>query len=85
MKLDLHELVLKLIGPVTAVGDHRIDRDRLENLKVLTGLVEDLMHEVSLAAQTVDRPEASMQTIGKYAKDFLDSTQEDLKGAAFDS
>ena len=34
-KMNLHEIVTKLIGPVDATGEHNSDQTRLANLKAL--------------------------------------------------
>lgn len=67
----LYEVVMKLVGPIRAVGDSRIDAERLVNLKNLTGLVEKLLSEIQGASTTADRPEHSMKVIGMHAQDFI--------------
>jgi len=42
----LGEIVNKLIGPVDPVGDAAIDTIRIQNLKVLTGLIKELYSQV---------------------------------------
>lgn len=77
--MEVSDIVMKLIGPVTAVGDTRVDEIRLENLKVLIGVAEILIGEIAGAAQVANRPEDSMRRIGKCATEFLDDTQEILE------
>lgn len=67
----LHEVVMKLVGPIRAVGKSEVDAERLENLKVLTGLVEKLLTEIQGAATTANREEASMKAIGRHAQNFV--------------
>lgn len=73
--MDLHDVVMKLVGPVRAVGETRADDLRLANLKVLTALVNLLLREIETAAGDADRQEASMKAIGKHAKDFLSAVR----------
>lgn len=37
-KMELHEVVMKLVGPVMPAGETREDERRLENMKALTEL-----------------------------------------------
>lgn len=69
--MELNEIVMRLVGPVHAIGEHNADQKRLANLKVLTSLIVSLMEEVEEAAKTADRPEASMKAIGNHARAFL--------------
>lgn len=74
--MDLHEIVMKLIGPVRAVGETREDERRLVNIGVLTELIDRLMDDVSDAARDSTREEASMKAIGKHAERFLRAVKE---------
>lgn len=69
--MDLTEIVMKLNGPVRAIGEHNEDTKRLENLKELQSLVVSLMEKIEEAAQDADRQEASMKAIGNCARIFL--------------
>ena len=73
-KMNLHEIVTKLVGPVDAIGEHNADQKRLANLKVLTELVEMLLLDIHYAAHSANNYQDSMKAIGKYAKDFLEET-----------
>lgn len=69
--MELDEVVMKLIGPVEAVGEHHEDTKRLANMKALTLLADRLIWKISAAASDADREEDSMRAIGTHAKDFL--------------
>ena len=69
--MELLEIVMKLIGPVMPVGETREDERRLENMKVLTELVDRLLFEVDSASHNADRVEASMKAVGVHARDFM--------------
>lgn len=74
--MELDEVVLKLVGPVEAVGETTEDKQRLENLKVLTELVGRLLYRISEASIAANRAEASMKAIGLYALKFLRDVRE---------
>lgn len=76
MTIDLYSVVMKLTGPVEAVGDTHADLKRFENLKALTELVDLLLGDIHAASQTADRKEASMQAIGLHARNFLREVKE---------
>jgi hypothetical protein len=65
---DTHQLVMMIVGPVRAVGDSQKDASRLVNLNHLTEIVEALLQEISEAAMTANRQEASMKAIGVVAR-----------------
>ena len=73
--MELAEVVMKLVGPVKAVGEHYEDQQRLANLKVLTEVVDVLLNQIDDASRTAERAEASMQAIGLYAKNFLNDVR----------
>lgn len=75
--MELHEIVMKLVGPVQPTGDHGTDETRLTNMRALTALVDRLLFEINAAASSADRYEASMKAIGSHARAFL----EDVKSA----
>lgn len=69
--MELHEIVMKLIGPISPAGETHADEFRFKNLEVMTGLVEDLLQQVRLVAEQRDRHESSIRRAGKHADDFL--------------
>lgn len=76
MSMELHDVVLKLVGPVEAVGETHEDTQRLANLKVLTALVDRLLCEIAAASTDANRVEASMKAIGQHAQNFLREVRE---------
>lgn len=70
-KMELHEVVMKLVGPVMPVGETREDERRLENMKALTELADRLLLEIDVVSHSADRVEASMKAIGVHARDFM--------------
>lgn len=69
--IDLVAVVKKLIGSIEPVGESHTDKKRLENLKEMTALIEELMHEVNGVAHNKSRHEDSMKQIGKHADGFI--------------
>ena len=73
--MEMQDIVMKLIGPVQPTGDHGADQKRLENMKMLTELTDQLLFEISMAATNENRAEASIKAIGVHARDFLSSVR----------
>ena len=74
--MELRDVVMKLVGPVTAVGESHEDTMRFANLVALTELVEGLLHEINRAASAANNHQDSMKKIGVYARSFLN----DMRG-----
>jgi len=75
--MELKEIVLKLVGSIAPAGESHLDSKRLENLKTLCNLVEDLVTEINYVSADKDRFESSMSVMGKYADNFLNRLTED--------
>jgi hypothetical protein len=76
--MTLYEIVKKLNGPILPVGNTTQDNNRLENLKQLFPLVEQLLREIRDAAWYKNKQEHSMREIGKQADEFLNSVKEHI-------
>lgn len=74
---QIAEMVMRVVGPVQPTGEHNTDKGRLENMEVLIEVVDRLLHEISCAEPSANRPEASMKVIGKCASNFLKEIKED--------
>jgi hypothetical protein len=72
MELPMHEIVKKLIGPVYPIGETNKDSKRLERLKILISLADDLLHDIGVVSTYKDRPEWSMQKAGKVASEYFE-------------
>jgi len=71
--MTIHEIVKKLIGAINPVGDTGMDNDRLENLKAMTRLINDLLVDIVIVAtENKDRQEYSRKKAGEFANKFLD-------------
>ena len=69
--MDVHEVVMKLVGPVEPVGETHTDDIRFENLKQLCDLVEELVDEINRVCPNKNRCEYSMKRSGEFAHAFL--------------
>jgi hypothetical protein len=65
------EIVKKLIGPIDASGRSEVDYERLENLRALCRLTEQLIEEIHFASRNKISHEHSVKLIGQYAEKFL--------------
>lgn len=77
--MNIEEIVTRLIGDIQPLGDHNIDQQRLQNLKTLTDLVEELLRRIILVAHEANRQEASIRDMGKHAEEFLLDITERLR------
>jgi len=69
--MNIDEIVTKLVGAVSPVGDSGVDETRFHNLMSLTALVDCLLLDIRNASSYAGRPEASMNKIGLYARRYL--------------
>jgi len=69
--MELHDIVMKLTGPVMPVGETNEDRRSFENLKQLCDLVDQLVSTIDSVIPNKNRHEASMKQAGEYADKFL--------------
>lgn len=76
---NIKEIVQKLVGSIQPSGESNLDTQRLENLKVMCNLVEDLVMEINYVSRDKDRYEASMKEMGVYADKFLCGLLEEIK------
>lgn len=71
--MELYDVVTKLIGPVRPVGETHEDERRLENLKALTELTDQLLTDIDeIAADNKNRPEYSLTRAFNFCNKFLD-------------
>lgn len=71
-KLELKDIVMKLVGKVNPVGETITDESRLEALKDLCNLVDDLVAEInSVVICNRYSYESSRKIAADYAYKFL--------------
>ncbi len=72
--MDIYQVVKKLIGPISPVGETNADDKRFENLKTMTELVDVLLNDIYRVATDNERAqEFSMKRAGKHAARFLNN------------
>jgi hypothetical protein len=70
--MELKDIVMKLVGPVSPIGETNEDNQRYENLKVLCDLTDDLIAAIDkVAYQNKDRAEYSMMRAGQLAHNTI--------------
>lgn len=73
IKMEIYDVVKKLIGPINPIGESQTDAERLVNLKTMTGLVDALLTDIDwVATENKDRIEWSRKIAGEYASKFFD-------------
>ena len=77
--MEIKEIVEKLVGSITPAGESHLDTQRLENLKIMCSLIEDLVYEVNYVSRAKNRYESSMKVMGEYADKFLRGLLEEIK------
>lgn len=65
------EVVFALVGNTNPYGEMYLDTDTLDNLHVLTEVIDKLIYEVYKKTKYANRAEYPMKLIGKNAQDFL--------------
>jgi len=71
------DVVRKLIGSIQPAGDTNIDDERLENLKAMCELVDNLIAEINdVAFRNKNRSEYSVKKMADYASEFLISLKD---------
>ena len=66
------EIVSKIIGNINPTGKSEVDVERLENLKVMCTLVDDLVTAIdAVSYNNKDSKEHSVKEMSDYANNFL--------------
>lgn len=69
--IDVYAVVKKLIGAIEPEGCSQTDSMRLENIKKMTVLIDELLHDLHQVRHYKDRRENSMMLIGRHADHFF--------------
>ena len=77
--MDIYEVVEKLVGPISPVGETNTDNARYENLKELIELTDKLVGKISSCAYLKDSSAFSISRAGKSCQGFLDDLKECLQ------
>jgi hypothetical protein len=74
-QMTIEDVVMKLVGNITPVGDSVLDAERFQNLKVLCATVDELVKRIDyVATYNKERQEWSMKVAGLHADKFLSDT-----------
>lgn len=77
--MEIVDVVRKLIGPIEPVGETHTDNERLENIKVMTALVDELLQDISDVAKHEYSTEHSRKKSGRHAGSFFRYIYEEYK------
>jgi len=77
MRLELVDIVRKVIGPISPLGESHADEIRLRNVEELLDLMDELMSDIHNIAESDSRHEASMKKLGVLARSWLNEQSED--------
>jgi len=70
--MDLHDVVMRLVGPVNPIGKTEVDSDRYANLEELLVLTNQLLGTIiRVADENAHRVEASLKKAGVRCHEFL--------------
>ena len=69
--MTIHEIIKKLIGSITPIGETCTDNTRFENLKIMTKLVTLLVTDIDDVAMLKDSHEYSVKRAGEFASNYL--------------
>ena len=68
-----YDVVKKLIGPINPLGCYTRDKERLENLKALCDLMDQIHTDIdNITYKYKDDKQNSVKEIYDYANNFLD-------------
>ena len=69
--MEIADVVRKLTGAIEPVGETHTDTGRLQNLRAMTALVDELLHDIADVSKHTDATEFSRKQAGKHAKEFI--------------
>lgn len=77
---ELYNIIMKLNGQIHPSGKHEVDQERLENLKNLIDLTDELLTTIDRLGGFRRRHEISVREIGEtayqYSKDLYEGYKE---------
>jgi hypothetical protein len=76
--MTTYDVVKKLIGPITPVGQTDQDIVRYNNLYQMCHLVEDILAAISEVSGYTTSSEYSVNRAGNFAKDFIKEIKKSL-------
>jgi len=76
---NIRQVIKKLIGHITPVGESHTDSKRYESLPIHLQLTDDLVKDIIDVAKMKDLQEYSIQRSGKEAHQFLCTLHQNIK------
>ncbi len=70
--MEIVDVIKKLVGDIEPIGETHTDSKRLDNLKVMTALVDELLENIYTVAKDKDCHEYSRKQSGSFAHRFLE-------------
>lgn len=67
------DIVFKMVGNISPIGETNTDNERFENLKEMCDLVENLLSTLQMMRSEKNRYEYSIKRSGEYVDKFLTS------------
>jgi hypothetical protein len=72
--MDIYEIVKKLTGDISPIGDTDVDNNRFRNMKILMELTDKLIEDLcDVARHEKNKVAFSRKRAGELAHDFLGS------------
>ncbi len=71
------DLVKRVIGPISPVGESHTDEKRYQNLEHMIEVVNRLLYEIWRVSENKNRVEFSMKKAGQTAYEFLKDVKEE--------
>ncbi len=77
-KIELTEVVKRIVGDIKPVGDSSIDHKRLENLKSLFELINGLVHEVRIIhIENMNSQQYSVKIASDLSEEFINNLKKE--------
>ena len=76
----IYEVVTRLVGPIKPQGETHTDEMRLENIKILTKVIDRLLYDVTEIHWVFEnRNEYSIKQIQEYCDKYLKETKDAIE------
>lgn len=71
IKMDVYEIVKKLVGPISPIGETHVDDQRFENLKAFTELTDRMLADIgNVTHENEGKHEFSIKRAVAHSSDF---------------
>ena len=76
--MNLHEIVTRIIGPISPIGDSAVDDGRFANLEYAIDLANRLLFDIYCVALKCGSEFISVKKAGMRAKKFLTEVRDEI-------